>query len=218
MVTKIITPVPDGIKSITTEQIRSLEDRFAEHCRGYSYLLPKDASQKVIEEEGDELIREMFDSFQRRVARYYSYDNTFTRLVTVNRDIPLRKMQDEVSKNRDRNRMIPCIFLEMPVQGSGKETTELHFFKRNPRRSIAEYEQELADQGLVPDYYAQMQVNIDDPAFADKYPNAMFWDYNKEGCTHYLELAKDDQGKRYVWCNGRPGAPSNLWLAGKKVD
>lgn len=68
-------------------------------------------------------------------------------------------------------------------RGTGEEG-DIIFFSIGCCVSDDDLEKEYESRGLVPaDPYSLIQVNIDDPSFADKHPN----------CTHW----KDENGKWY---------------------
>ena len=68
------------------------------------------------------------------------------------------------------------VLVTMPRSATkGVEKVELFFFNEGRFLSVDEQEKVLAEHGLVPDYEAQFQVNIDDPTFADEHPNGMQW-------------------------------------------
>ena len=65
------------------------------------------------------------------------------------------------------------VLATMPTDGP--DEGEMYFFCLNRYIPVSEQPVELAKHGLVPHYLAQIQINIDDPFFADDHPNAMQW-------------------------------------------
>ena len=66
-----------------------------------------------------------------------------------------------------------AVLANMPMDGP--EEGDLVFFPLERNTPVADISRALDEQGLIPDYAAQMQVNADDPAFADEHPNGMQW-------------------------------------------
>lgn len=73
-----------------------------------------------------------------------------------------------------------AVLASMPMDGP--EEGDLFFFPLEKDTPVANIPKVLAERGLVPDYAAQMQVNADDPDFADEHPNGMQWDKNSYAC------------------------------------
>jgi hypothetical protein len=69
------------------------------------------------------------------------------------------------------------VLATMPQASTAEE--DVYFFKLEPGVSAEEVDREYQRRGLVPDPYAQIQVNIDDRSFAADHPNATQW--NTEG-------------------------------------
>ncbi|MBP9802332.1 hypothetical protein KBC40_01955 [Patescibacteria group bacterium] len=104
--------------------------------------------------------------------------------------------------------------LETIPPGHGEEV-DVFFFPT--RRSLNEDEvrKELDFFKLRPDFAAQAQVNIDDPAFADEYPNGYRWRtvdgkrcfaaYSCSGERYVsIDSIVDDGGKDFWWYGGVP--------------
>ena len=204
---KTIAPIA-AVETITTEQLGRASDRFIARCRKNAASLPKDASQQVLEDEGDALAQEMFEVFHRRVERR---SKTIVRRVTVNRDQTPEQMINATGR---KQYVTAAVLSTMPRQGTGTEEVELYFFNPGRHLTIDEQEQELAAYGLVPpDYYAQVQVNIDDPAFADEHPNGAQWD-NKDGQASFVAFDRW-LGLRSVDCGHDDfGWLDRWWFAG----
>jgi hypothetical protein len=63
----------------------------------------------------------------------------------------------------------------MPGKGGGVEEIDVYFFQVGRELTVEEVYKEYELRSLVPDHYAQAQVNIEDPTFADKHPNVTLW-------------------------------------------
>lgn len=105
------------------------------------------------------------------------------RHVTVNRDFEPKQMVGNAGREQYVDE---GIVKTIPRQGSGVEDIKVYFFNYGCYLTIAEQKNKLAALGLVPDYYAQIQVNIDDPFFADKYPNSAQWNVDDEKGASYF--------------------------------
>lgn len=113
---------------------------------------------------------------------------------------------------RGREKYVNSEVLEtMPTQGRKEEV--VYFFPIKRAVLVEEYAHEFESRGLVPDPFAQLQVNIDDPLFADEHPNGVQW-VDKDGNFCYAAIAR--------WCGGRGVTVNcderrwlcNAWLAG----
>jgi hypothetical protein len=196
----------------TKEQLGRASDRSEAKCSKNISSLPKNETQQVLEHEVDELAQEMYEAPRKRVERH---SKMIVRHVTVNRDKTPDEMIDASGRRKyvDKN-----VYKTMPRQGTGIEEVDVYFFRPGRYLAIDEQEKELAAVGLVPDYYGQMQVNIDDPSFADEHPNGAQWD-NKNGQASFFAFDRDGS-ERYVyvyrsgfgWCD-------DWWFAGvRKVS
>lgn len=207
--TNIIDPIV-AVETISAGQIGKATDNFAALCRKHAISLPKDITQQVLEDEGDELAREMFEALRKRVEQR---SKMIVRRVTVNRD----QTPEELIKATGRVQYVNGKVLQtMPSQGTGTEEVEVCFLNVGRYLSINEWDAELAAAGLEPDYYAQAQVNIDDPSFADEHPNGAQWD-NRDGEASFV--AFDRRGdERRVGSNRNDGDWNDFWwLAGRRV-
>jgi len=88
-----------------------------------------------------------------------------------------------------------CIYakaLESMPRGDGMEK-DIYFFKLNCFADDIVLDQEYKLRGLKPvDPYSLAQVNIDDHAFADRYPNCTHWqDSNNNWCFITFSLQFD---------------------------
>ncbi len=165
--------------------------------------LPRKGTQLVLEEEGPELVKECLDSLRRRVewradmiVRHFKVDRTKTR----------QQMLDATGRKQyvDKN-----MLATMPTDGP--EEGDLYFFPLKRFVPISEVAAELESRGFVIDPVAQMQVNADDPAFADEHPNGVQW-------------GSDSYAAFYHWHDGRgasvvrdgSGWDGSWWLCGRR--
>lgn len=155
------------IETITAAQIGRASDRFSERCRKNAASLPKDVTQLVLEEEGDQLSQEMFEALRKRVEARASM---IVRHVKVNRHQDPIQVIDATNRTKYINDDVLAI---MPRAGEAE--VDVFFFKLGTRVSVDDLDREYESRGLVPDPYAQSQVNADDPAFADEHPNGGQW-------------------------------------------
>lgn len=206
--TTAIDPIVDT-ETITSGQLGKMNDSFTALCRKNAVSLPKDATQLVLEYEGDQLAQEMFEALRKRVKRR---SGMIIRRVTVNRDQTPKELVDATG----RVQYIDSKVLNtMSSQGAGTEEVDLYFFNVRRYISIDEQEKELAAMGLEPDYYAQTQLNIDDQSFADEHPNGAQWD-NKDGRASYITFDRVGD-KRYVICRRNDYDWDGFWwFAGRR--
>lgn len=197
------------VEPITTEQLGRLSDRLIAKCRKHAAELPKSASQQVLEDEGDELVKEMFESLRKRVERRAKL---IVRHVTVNRDLTPMQLVDATGRKKYVNE---DVLKTMPRQGTGTEDFDMYFFNEGRYLTIDEQEKILAKYGLEPDYYGQTQANIDDSAFADEHPNGAQWD-NKDGQASYVTFSGWGAGRGVDCRRGGHGWLGVWWFAGRR--
>jgi hypothetical protein len=170
-----IAPIVE-VELISAGQIGRASDRFSERCRTNASSLPRDMVQAVLEDEGDQLAQEMFQTLRARVERRL---NMIVRKVTVDRN----RTPEEVLKATGRKQYVTDSVVSAMPKGEGDEV-EVYFFKLGRFVSDADLDKEYELRGLKPaDTYSQAAVNEADPAFGDEHPNATHW--------------KDADGK---WC------------------
>jgi hypothetical protein len=110
--TNPIAPIAT-VETITTEQLGRASDRFIARCRKNAVSLSKDASQQVLEEEGDALAQEMFEALRKRVERR---SKMIVRHVTVNRGLT----PEQIIAATGRKQYVTAAVLQtMPRQGAG---------------------------------------------------------------------------------------------------
>jgi hypothetical protein len=172
---------------MTTGQIDRACEIFRAQLTKHAAELPSDPVQQVFGQA--ELGPEWLAVLRKRVE---AISDMIIRRVTVNRSRTPQDMLDATSRKQytDRN-----VVKAMP-RGKGEEV-EVYFFKLGRFVSDDELQKEYELRGLTPDPYAQAQVNIDDPAFADERPNGTHW--------------KDGDGR---WCF----AAFNQWRGERGVD
>ena len=96
--------------------------------------------------------------------------DTIIRRVKVNRGQTPQQMLDATDRTQHTT---ASVVASMP-RGSGEEV-DVYFFRLGRFVTDDELAQEYEHRGLVPDQYAQGQVNKKDSVFADKYPNGSHW-------------------------------------------
>lgn len=124
------------------------------------------------------------------------------------------KTPEQMIKALCRNEYVSDDVLEtMPTEGPSEG--ELYFFPIKRFISVKDLALEFESRGLIPDPYAQLQVNIDDPSFADEHPNGVQW---QDAKGRYCFVACDGWGggrlvgvdtDDYVW-------NVNWWFAGRR--
>ena len=191
------------IEGITAGQIGRASDRFSERCRVNALSLPKDTVQVVLKDEGDALAEEMFKVFRTRVERR-------AKMVVRHFKVDRTKTREQMLVALDRKEW--CVDREVlaTMPTDGPEEGDLYFFPLERDTPVGEIDRVFESCILVPDYYAQMQVNADDPAFADEHPNGMQW-----GRNNFAFFGRWSAGRLvYVirsglgWCGG-------CWFAGR---
>lgn len=204
---KEMTPMSTNIAPIegmSIEQAGRAADRFQTVCRKEGLILPKDTVQAVLEEEGDLLSAEMFAALRTRVERrakiiprHFKVDRTKTpaELLAACKRVPW--YIDE------------AVLATMPTDGP--EEGNLIFVPLEVNTPFSDIPKVLEKYGLVPDYAAQMQVNADDPAFADKHPNGMQWDKNSYA---YFRQVGDE--REVIVRRSGSGWGGNVWFAGRR--
>lgn len=198
-----------AVETITTEQLGRASDRFIARCRKHVISFPKDTSQQVLEDEGDALAQEMFEAFRKRVERR---SKIIVRHVTVNRD----QTPEQLIAATGRKQYVNAKVLKtLPRQGSGTEEFDMYFVPGDRYLTIDEQEKLLADYGLVPDYYGQVHVNIDDPSFADEHPNGEQWD-NKDGKASFVSFDWSGGGRGVYGRRNGFGWSAYWWFAGRR--
>lgn len=98
------------------------------------------------------------------------------------------------------------ILATMPTDGPNEG--EMYFFLLKKFTPVSKLSSEFTKRGLVPHYMAQIQVNINDPAFADEHPNGMQW--RKDYCVAFSRW----DGERGVNVSCHNSVWSNFWWFG----
>jgi hypothetical protein len=217
----------DPIPAISNEQVGKTCDLFAARLRKGSRHLPRYAVQHVLENEGNQLAEEVFQTVLRRVNRRCEM---IVRKVTVNRCQPPSQLILALGHPDHPYRQNPAkvntqLLETMPGQSVGIEEVTLYFFKPGGKgESSYLLETALKDAGLVPDYYAQVQANLDDPQFSKDHPNYTYWGRQNDWVTHlhFFHQAKNfsDRFNPDKWvpamsCEKRMFKGSFDWIAGR---
>lgn len=102
----------------------------------------------------------------------------------------------------------------MPTNGPGEG--ELYFFLAKKNTSASDLSVEFERRNLEQDYFAQIQVNIDDPTFADEHFNGMYWEDDR-GRFFYAAFCKDQDGREVlVGSDHGEWDDAPCWFAGRK--
>lgn len=136
--------------------------------------------------------------------------NILTRNVTVNRDLIPQQLLDLTGRKQYTNQ---SVVTSMPHNGTGTQQVQVEFFKLSRYVSDDELEREYQQRGLTPDPYAQTQVNIDDPAFADNHPNGTHWkDANGNWC--FVTFPRSDDERNVDVNRSDYGWSDSWWFGG----
>lgn len=138
--------------------------------------LPSEPTQRVLEAQGAALADEFVASVRTRVE---AISDMIVRHVKVDRTRTPQAVLDATGRRQyTSDASVRC------MERDGRDEVDVSFFKVSRFISDADLEKELALRGLKRDPYAQAQVNIDDPAFADQHPNGTHWQ-DADGNWHY---------------------------------
>jgi len=142
----------------------------------------------------------------------------------VERDSEMVVRHVKVDRNRTRRSMIRALrtrgreeyvdgdVLEtMPTQGM--EEVDVYFFLGKKTMLVAELDREFESRLLVPDPFAQMQANIDDPAFSDEHPNGVQWQ-DADGNYCYFVISRWRGGRGVTVNRDDQRWLGNAWFAG----
>lgn len=106
----------------------------------------------------------------------------FVRHTTVNSDQSLQQLLDATGK---KQLVDSDAAATMPRGQDGN--VEMRFFQVDRDLDDLELQEEYRIRGMVPYPWAQIRVNIDDPAFAVKYTNTCHWQ-DEQGIWHFLKF------------------------------
>lgn len=159
-----MTPSAES-KTTTAGQIDKAVANYRALLEKHGREFNSEAMQSVLGQP--ELADEMFDLFRRRVE---AVSNMVVRHVRVNRGQTPQQAIDATGRIQYVNNDV----LNTMPRGNGGDK-EVFFFKLGRWINDADLAKEYESRGLVPDLYAQAQVNTDDPSFADEHPNGCYW-------------------------------------------
>lgn len=185
--TKIMTP------STTIGQIDKAVANYRALLEKHAPDFSSDSVQTVLGQS--ELAGEMFSIFRRRVEMISSM---IIRRVKVDRTRTPQAVLDATG----RKQYITSSVVEGMPKGEGEEV-EVVFFQ--PEKSAYNENGWISDDNLEKQYelwgltsvdpYSLSEVNKEDPAFADKHPNATHWkDENGNWCYTAFSLWHDGRG------------------------
>ncbi len=171
--------------------------------------LPSEPTQNVLESQGGVLADECVASLRKRVE---AVSNMIVRHVKVNRTREPQAMLDATGRKQYTDRVV---VKNMPRDG--REEDDVFFFE--PRKSAYDRYGNISDEnlakeydfvGLKPDPYAQAQVNIDDPSFADECPNGTHWE-DADGKWNFAAFPRWRGGGRDVRVDRRDSGWHGGW-------
>lgn len=192
---------------ITTDQIGKIQEVVGAALRRSDLL--SELTQLVLDDpkhvEG--LTTDVLALLNRRIE---AVSNMIVRKVKIDRSRAPQDVLDATGRTQHNDKKVVT---DMP-RGEGEEV-EIHFFKLGRYIRDAELEKEFELRGLESDPYAQAQVNIDDPSFADEHPNGSLWK-DKDGNRYFLTFRRW-RDQRVVSC-GRASDfwQKDLWFAGRR--
>lgn len=156
-----------SVDILTNSQVRGISDHFVATCLSDPIWLQTNRVH-ILEEEGGQLVREMRLALRRFVE---------ARASIIVRHVKVDRTMDPTNVIEATQRLTRCrreVLESMPRQGGMED--DVFFVKLDRQRiSVADIEFIYQEFNLVPDPYAQAKVNIDDPFFADNYPNMGQW-------------------------------------------
>lgn len=201
----------DPIKDITLGQIGKLFELLEPVLRKSG--LQSEPSQQVLENQGSQVVGEMFAVFRKYVE---ASSNMILRHVAVSR---LHSPQQAINATGRKKYCSDSVVNAMP-QGEGDEL-DIFFFKpdasaydKNGYISPAEVAKQFELRGLKPvDPYALAAFNEAEPAFADDYPNCTHWEDENGNGGHIAFLRRDDERRVGVRQNDRD-LDDDWWFAG----
>lgn len=207
------TVTPSGVNdSMTDGQIdkaaEALRSAFASRLRKHRSEFGVDATQQALGAKG--LIPDMFTVFRAYVERF---SKVIVRLVKPDRKQTPQAALDGTGR---KQYTIASVVAGMP-RGTGDKAKVIFFapdksaYDENDWISDDSLERQYALRGLKPaDPYSLAKANEDDPALADKHPNATHWKDDGKWC--YAAFDRWGDGERCVDV-GRYGRGWNVrWL------
>jgi hypothetical protein len=163
----IMTP---SVETISIGQIGKIHELLDSALRKSN--IPREGTQKVLEDQGGALVDDFVSSLRKRaeaasemIVRHFKIDRT--------------KSKKEMIHSLGRREYVENdVLATMPIEGP--DEGDLYFFPAKRFIPVNELAREFEIRGLTPHPLAQMQVNIDDPSFADDYPNGVQWQDSKK--------------------------------------
>lgn len=187
------TMTASDIKLMTDGQIENVLSKLRDAMRKHRSEITSDVAQQVL--GVDNLGMVLFAPFRERAT---AISKMIVRHVKVDRSREPQQVLDDTGRKQSTDRDV----VDGMSRGEGEEK-DVYFFKPEPWEytrpgymSSDDLDKAFERRNLKPDPYAQAQVNIDDPEFADKNPNGTHW--------------KDADGKRCY-------ATFNRWVVERYV-
>lgn len=200
MTSKVVAPI---FVPMSLDQAGRAADRFVTKCRKDGETLPHDIVQEVLEQEGDALAEEQFIALRTRVERR-------AEMIVCHFKVDRTKSRETMIASLGRKEYVDAdVLATMPTDGP--DEGDLFFFPLKRDTPVSEIPQAFESRDLVPDYMAQMQVNADDPAFADEHPNGMQW--GKNSCAAFDGWRGE---RRVSGGRGDNDWDGHCWLAGRR--
>lgn len=190
-------------KTTTAGQIDKAVANYRALLEKHSKEFNSEAVQSVLGQP--ELADEQLAVFRRRVE---AVSNMIVRRVRVNRGQTPKQVIDATGHVQYVNNDV----LNVMPRGEG-EDKEVFFFRLSRWINDDDLAKEYELRGLVPDPYAQAQVNTDDPSFADEHPNGYHWQ-DADGHWDYAAFDRWVGGRRVRVDRSAYGWLGRWWFGG----
>jgi len=197
-----MTPSAES-KTTTAGQIDKAVANYRALLEKHSKEFGSEAVQLVLGQP--ELADEQLVVFRRRVE---AISNIIVRRVHVNRGQTPKQAIDATGRVQYVNNDV----LNAMPRGEG-EDKEVFFFKLGRWINDDDLAKEYELRGLVPDPYAQAQVNTDDPSFAEEHPNGCHWQ-DTEGKWNYAAFNCWRGGRFVSVSRGGDDWDGSWWFGG----
>lgn len=162
--------------TITTGQIGKFQELLGARLRKSG--LPSNRVQQVLADQGDAVADEMVATVRARVE---AISNMIVRRTRVDRTCNPQQLLNATGRTQHTNHEV----VDSMPRGEGEEV-DVHFFDLSYNPTPSQLEAEYNFRGLRSDPIAQIQVNIDDPTFADERPNGCQWNLDQNGIASFV--------------------------------
>lgn len=196
--------IPSPTFTMTDGQIDKLRDLFVAVLNKHRFEFNSEPMQIALGNEGLpiallKVVREYIENETETIVRHFKVDRTRTRQQML--DDTGRK---QCSVNKD-------VLATMPTDGP--EEGDLYFFRFKRFVSVTDVATEFKYRGFVPDPVAQMQINAEDPVFADEYPNVVQW-----GMNNCILFGRWDGSRGLHVIQTNNGWMDHWWFAGVRKN